>query len=65
VTALEATLAIGQSGSAKVSEVVEALFGRALPHLAVRAALFAGGGTPFDLEPFRKKPREVPASASV
>jgi radical SAM family uncharacterized protein/radical SAM-linked protein len=65
VTALEATLAIGQSGSAKVSEVVEVLFGRALPHLAVRAALFAGTGTPFDLELFRKKPREIAASASA
>ena len=40
-------------------------FGQALPHLAVRAALLAGAGTPFDLELFRKKPREVVASASV
>jgi radical SAM family uncharacterized protein/radical SAM-linked protein len=65
VVAVEATLAIGQTGSAKVSEVVEVLFGGAVPHLAVRAALFAGSGTPFDLELFRKKPREASASASV
>ncbi len=65
VVPLVATLVISPTGSAKVSEVVEALFGQTLPHLAVRAALFAGAGTPFDLELFRKKPREVVASASA
>ena len=58
--ALEATLAIGQSGSAKVSELVEAIFGQALPHLAVRTALVAGTGTPLDVELFRRPPRETP-----
>ena len=56
---LEATLAISQNGSAKVSEVVEALFGRPLPHLGVRTALLAGAGTPLDVELFRRPPRET------
>jgi radical SAM family uncharacterized protein/radical SAM-linked protein len=65
VVPLVATLVISPNGSAKVSEVVEVLFGQPLPHLAVRAALFAGAGTPFELELFRKKPREAVASASA
>jgi radical SAM family uncharacterized protein/radical SAM-linked protein len=65
MVAIDATLAISQAGSAKVSEVVEAIFGQAVPHLAVRAALFAGAGTPFDLELFRRKPREATASANA
>ncbi len=62
---LEVTLAISQSGSAKVSEVVEALFGRTLPHLAVRTVLLAGAGTPLDIELFRRRPRETPIVANA
>ena len=51
---LELELAITPTGSAKVSEAVEVLFGEAVPHLAVRAALLAGAGTPLDLSLFRK-----------
>jgi radical SAM-linked protein len=62
---LELTLAISPAGSAKVSEVVEALFGQAVPHLAVRVALLAGAGTPLDLELFRRVPPTQRAEALV
>ena len=61
---LELTLGISPSGSAKVSEVVEALFEKPLPHLAVRVALLAGAGTPLDLSLFRRPARE-PAAVVV
>jgi radical SAM family uncharacterized protein/radical SAM-linked protein len=51
---LEVTIAISPSGSAKISELVEVLFGQALPHLGVRVALIAGAGTPLDLLPHRR-----------
>jgi len=55
--AIDVTIEIGQRGSAKVSEVVEALFGvRDFPHRGVRSALLAGTGTPHDLELHRKRP---------
>ena len=55
--AVDVTIEIGQQGSAKVSEVVEALFGvRDFPHRGVRTALLAGAGTPLDLELHRKRP---------
>ena len=54
---IDVTIEIGQRGSAKVSEVVEALFGvRDFPHRGVRSALLAGEGTPSDLELHRKRP---------
>jgi radical SAM-linked protein len=51
---LDVTIAMGPSGSCKVSEVVEAFAGRPVPHLSVRRALHAGAGTPFDLVPHRR-----------
>jgi radical SAM-linked protein len=51
---LEVTIAISPNGSAKISELIEVLFGQALPHLAVRVALLAGAGTPFELLPHRR-----------
>jgi radical SAM family uncharacterized protein/radical SAM-linked protein len=57
---LEVTLGISPNGSAKVSELVEALFGQALPHLGVRAELIAGAGSPLELLPHRRQAR--PAS---
>jgi hypothetical protein len=52
---LEAELAITQNGAAKISEVVEALFGsREVPFVAVRSALLAGRGGPLELELHRK-----------
>jgi radical SAM family uncharacterized protein/radical SAM-linked protein len=54
---VDVTIEIGQRGSAKVSEVVEALFGvKDFPHRGVRSALLAGVGSPLDLELHRKRP---------
>jgi len=63
--AIDVTIEIGQRGSAKVSEVVEALFGvRDFPHRGVRCALLAGDGSPRDLELYRKRPaiHEAPSA---
>jgi len=63
--AVDVTIEIGQRGSAKVSEVVEALFGvRDFPHRGVRYALLAGDGSPRDLELYRKRPaiHEAPSA---
>ncbi len=61
--AIDVTIEIGQRGSAKVSEVVEALFGtRDFPHRGVRSALLAGSGTPHDLELHRRRPT-IPEAA--
>ncbi|MEZ4222193.1 MAG: TIGR03960 family B12-binding radical SAM protein [Polyangiaceae bacterium] len=45
------------SGAAKISEVVQAVFGSEAPHVAVRSALLAGGHAPMDLERHRKGPK--------
>ncbi|MEO6603889.1 MAG: TIGR03936 family radical SAM-associated protein, partial [Polyangiaceae bacterium] len=63
---IDVTIEIGQRGSAKVSEVIEALLGRKeFPHRGVRSALLAGAGTPHDLELHRKRPALSEASAQV
>jgi len=63
--ALDVTIEIGQQGSSKVSEVIEALFGvRDFPHRGVRTALLAGAGTPHDLELHRKRPLAVESPAA-
>jgi hypothetical protein len=62
---LDVTIAMGPSGSCKVSEVVEALAGRPLSHLAVRRQLHAGAGTPFELLPHRRVRPVVPAVPTV
>ncbi|HEX7453663.1 MAG TPA: TIGR03936 family radical SAM-associated protein, partial [Polyangiaceae bacterium] len=65
---LDVTIEIGQRGSTKVAEVVEALFGtRDFPHRGVRSALLAGEGTPRDLELHRKQPivSQTPAEATA
>ena len=64
---LDVTIATGPTGSAKVSEVVEALFGAPLEHLGVRVALFAGATSPLELLPHRRirataAPAVTPAS---
>jgi radical SAM-linked protein len=54
---IDVTIEIGQRGSTKVAQVVEALLGaRDFPHRGVRSALLAGEGTPRDLELHRKRP---------
>jgi radical SAM family uncharacterized protein/radical SAM-linked protein len=65
---INVTVEIGQRGSAKVAEVVEALLGvRDFPHRGVRVALLAGGGTPRDLDLHRKRPSapQSPAEATA
>jgi radical SAM-linked protein len=61
---LEVTIAITPTGSAKISEVVEALFGHPVEHLSVRAALLTSAGTPLELEPHRRV-RPAPAQAQT
>jgi hypothetical protein len=59
IVPIDVSIAILQSGSAKIVEMVEALTGDAhFPHQALRVALLAGGATPFDLECHRKPPVE-------
>ncbi len=54
---VEVTIEIGQRGSAKIAEVVEALTGiHHFPHRGVRSALLAGAGTPLDLALHLKRP---------
>lgn len=66
---VEVSLSLGQNGSAKVAEVVEAILGeRGFPHHAVRVALVAGATTPLDVTTFRRVARtenESAAQASV
>jgi radical SAM-linked protein len=65
VIPLELEIGITPVGSAKVSEVVEALFGEPVQHLAVRTTLLAGAGTPLDLALHRKKLVVEPAAAEL
>jgi radical SAM family uncharacterized protein/radical SAM-linked protein len=65
---LEVTLRLTQNGSAKLSEVVEAVIGeRAFPYHAVRVALLAGEKSPLDVVAFRKTrpPTEALSAASA
>ncbi|MCA9626301.1 MAG: TIGR03960 family B12-binding radical SAM protein [Myxococcales bacterium] len=62
------TIEISNSGSAKTSEVVEALTGDAqFPHQAVRVAILAGDTSPLDLAAHKKQPRAraLPADISA
>ena len=63
---IDVTIEIGQRGSAKVAEVVEALLGRKdFPHRGVRRALLAGAGSPRDLELHKKRAGVAEDSAQV
>jgi radical SAM-linked protein len=63
---IDVKIEIGQRGSAKVAEVVEALFGvRDFPHRGVRCQLLAGEGTPSDLELHQKRPAGVGNAVAV
>jgi radical SAM-linked protein len=63
---IDVTIEIGQRGSAKISEVVEAFTGvKDFPHRAVRVALLASGGTPLDLALHKKKPGGPQVTAEV
>ncbi|HVR21656.1 MAG TPA: TIGR03936 family radical SAM-associated protein, partial [Polyangiaceae bacterium] len=60
---LEVIVAILPTGSAKVSEVVEALFDAPLEHLGVRVELLAGATTPLDLAAHRREQKCVAIAA--
>ncbi|HWZ87412.1 MAG TPA: TIGR03960 family B12-binding radical SAM protein [Polyangiaceae bacterium] len=63
---VDVTIEIGQRGSAKIAEVVEALTGLPhFPHRGVRTVLMAGRGTPLDLELFHKKPAAMQPAAEA
>ncbi|MGE3672910.1 MAG: hypothetical protein AB7K71_24765, partial [Polyangiaceae bacterium] len=52
------TIAITNTGSAKTSEVVEALTGDTqFPHQAVRVAVLAGEASPLDLAAHKRQPK--------
>ncbi|HEY6560602.1 MAG TPA: TIGR03960 family B12-binding radical SAM protein [Polyangiaceae bacterium] len=66
IVPLDVTIRLSQQGSAKVSEVVEALFGAGFPHKALRCGLLAGSGSLLDLERHRRPaPPLVEAAASA
>lgn len=55
------TISLGQSGSVRPREIVDAIVGKDTPYIAVRAALLAKGSSPLDLpahvRPVLNKPR--------
>jgi radical SAM family uncharacterized protein/radical SAM-linked protein len=59
---LDATLALGPTGSAKATEVVEAVLEASFPHKAVRLQLLAGDLSPLDIASLRATPKAVEAS---
>ncbi|MCA9642619.1 MAG: TIGR03936 family radical SAM-associated protein, partial [Myxococcales bacterium] len=66
VVPLIVTIAITNTGSAKTSEVVEALTGDAqFPHQAVRVAVLAGQTSPLDLAAHKKQPKPPTPPADV
>jgi hypothetical protein len=59
---LDATLALGPTGSAKATEVVEAVLEAGFPHKAVRLQLLAGDSSPLDIASLRTTPKGVEAA---
>jgi radical SAM family uncharacterized protein/radical SAM-linked protein len=59
---IEAVVQLGPSGSAKATEVVEALFGPGFPHKAVRWQLLAGELSPLDITRLRSTRKVVEAA---
>jgi radical SAM family uncharacterized protein/radical SAM-linked protein len=59
---LDATLALGPTGSAKATEVVEAVLEPSFPHKAVRLQLLAGELSPLDIASLRTTPKGVEAA---
>jgi radical SAM family uncharacterized protein/radical SAM-linked protein len=57
-----AVVALGPTGSAKASEVAEAVFGSGFPHKAVRARLLAGSASPLDTASLRSTQKVVEAA---
>ncbi len=63
VLPLEVTCALGNDGSVRLGEVVQALFGENVPFVGLRAELLAGGGSPLDLARYKKVSAAAPAVA--
>ena len=59
---LDARLSLGPTGSAKASEVVEAVLEGGFPHKAVRLQLLAGELSPLDIASLRVTQKVVEAS---
>jgi radical SAM family uncharacterized protein/radical SAM-linked protein len=59
---LDATLGLGPTGSAKATEVVEAVLEASFPHKAVRLQLLAGELSPLDIASLRTTPKGVEAA---
>jgi radical SAM family uncharacterized protein/radical SAM-linked protein len=59
---IEATVALGPTGSAKATEVAEALFGAGFPNKAVRVRLLAGDASPLDIAGLRSVRQVVEAA---
>jgi radical SAM-linked protein len=58
---IDVVVELGPTGSAKATEVVEALFGPAFPHKAVRLQLLAGDLSPLDIARLRSARKVVEA----
>lgn len=65
LVALSVRVRISAQGAVKTSELVEALFGAAVEHRAVRTRLLAAGGSPLDAAAARGTPRFDSASATA
>jgi radical SAM-linked protein len=59
-----AVVALGPTGSAKATEVAEALFGVGFPHKAVREQLLAGPSSPLDTVSLRSTQKVVEAASA-
>jgi radical SAM-linked protein len=59
-----AVVSLGPTGSAKATEVAEALFGPGFPHKAVRLQLLAGSASPLDTASLRTTQKVVEAAAA-
>lgn len=62
---IDAVVELGPNGSAKATEVVEALFGPGFPHKAVRFQLLAGDFSPLDIARLRSARKVVEAAQAA
>ena len=62
---VDVVVELGPSGSAKATEVAQALFGPGFPHKAVRLALLAGEHSPLDIARLRGTRKVVEAAQAV
>jgi hypothetical protein len=62
VVPLEVTCALGNDGTVRLGEVVQALFGEEVPFVGLRAALLASGTSPLELERHQKAKPAAPAA---